>query len=78
MEEKRIPKRYRNDVPSIIAKWGSLTDGKVIETTLTEIFGVVEREYRKVLSYKGLVNYLKRAYGVELKIASNKNKKVSP
>lgn len=77
MEENtspKIPKRYKNDIPAIIAKWGDFTDGMVINTNLTEIFDVVEREYRKVLSYSGLVNFLKRAFNVNLRISSNKNK----
>jgi len=76
MEEKRkkIPKRYRTDIPAIIEKWGELTEGKVIETTLDEIFSVCEREYRKTLSYYGLVNFLKREYDVCLMITSQKKK----
>lgn len=74
MEGRKIPKRYRSDIPAIISKWGDLEEGKVIETGLSEIFTVVERDYRKKLSYFGLVNYLKREYGVSLVITSQKKK----
>lgn len=73
-ENRKIPKRYRTDIPAIIEKWGDLTEGKIIETTLEEIFGVCEREYRKVISYYGLVNYLKREYDVTMTIVSQKQK----
>lgn len=73
-ENKKIPKRYRDDIPAIIEEWGELTKGKTIETTLKEIFSVCEREYRKVISYSGLVNYLKREYDVTLVIVSQKKK----
>lgn len=74
MEERKIPKRYRTDIPAIIEKWGDLDSGKVINTTLSEIFEICEREYRKRLSYYGLINYLKREYDVTLVIVSQKQK----
>ena len=73
-ENKKIPKRYRTDIPAIIEKWGSLNSGKVINTTLSEIFEICERDYRKRLSYYGLINYLKREYDVTLVIVSQKQK----
>ena len=73
-ENKKIPKRYRTDIPAIIEKWGPLNSGKVINTTLSEIFEICERDYRKRLSYYGLINYLKREYDVTLVIVSQKQK----
>lgn len=45
-----------------------LKTGLCIETTLQEILGICPREKKRSDAYKGLTEYLKRSYGINLRI----------
>lgn len=45
-----------------------LKTGLCIETTLQGILGICPRERKRSDAYKGLTEYLKRSYGINLRI----------
>ena len=71
-----IPEKYRKDIVGIEKKYGSLSSltGLSISLTLKEALEIMPRERRRVDAYEGLKNYLKRIYGIELTIKSQKTK----
>jgi len=72
-----IPRRYRDDIAHLESHFGALTAGMKIETELKELKNICARDQVKVSAYVGLQNYLRRSYGVDLIIYSQKNKKKS-
>ena len=71
-----IPEKYRKDIVGLEKKYGSLSSltGLSISLTLKEALEKIQRERRRVDAYEGLKNYLKRIYGIELTIKSQKTK----
>lgn len=61
---KALKERYRVEFETVVC----------IKIPLKEILEICPRERRKVDAYTGLVSHLKREYGVELIINSNKSK----
>lgn len=66
--------KYQGDIDALEAKFGELTTGVCIETTLQDLLAIVPRNRPRVEAYQGLISELKRM-GVELKITSRKSKK---
>lgn len=74
--EKTGNGRYVSDINALKAKYGDrFMTGHCIETTLQEMLGICPRERKRSDAYKGLVGYLKRNYGINLIIRSQKIKK---
>lgn len=73
---KPVPDKYKKDVAALEEKYGSLSllTGLSISLTLKEALEIMPRERRRVDAYEGLKNYLKRSYGIELTIKSQKTK----
>ena len=70
---KRIPKKYRDDINalSVCYNLSSMTNIKI---SLQELSQLCERDYIRIESYRGLVNFLKREFGITLFIYSQKTK----
>lgn len=66
-----IPEKYKKDIAALQEKYGN---GLSISLTLKEALEIMPRNRRRVDAYKGLKNYLKREYGIELNIKSQKTK----
>ena len=75
-ENKPTPSKpsYLTDLDIIREKYGELTAGKVISVSLKELLKIIPRHRPRIEAYMGLVGTLKRDYGVELKIYSQKTK----
>ena len=75
---KPIPEKYKKDIAALQEKYGSLSSltGLSISLTLKEALEIMPRERRRVDAYEGLKNYLKREYGIELIIKSQKTKQI--
>lgn len=74
--EKTGNGRYVSDINALKAKYGDrFMTGHCIETTLQVMLGVCPRERKRSDAYKGLIGYLKRNYGINLIIRSQKIKK---
>ncbi|ADY37622.1 hypothetical protein Bacsa_3094 [Phocaeicola salanitronis DSM 18170] len=75
---KPIPEKYKKDIAALQEKYGSLSSlaGLSINLTLKEALEIMPRERKRVDAYEGLKNYLKREYGIELIIKSQKTKQV--
>ena len=73
-----IPEKYKKDIAALQEKYGSLSSltGLSISLTLKEALEIIPRNRRRVDAYEGLKNYLKRAYGIELNIKSQKTKQI--
>lgn len=71
-----IPEKYKKDITALQEKYGSLSSltGLSISLTLKEALEIMPRNRRRADAYEGLKNYLKRAYGIELTIKSQKTK----
>ena len=67
--------KYDSDVKALKERYRiEFETGVCIRIPLKEILVICPRERKRVDAYTGLVSYLKREYGVELVITSNKNK----
>lgn len=67
--------KYDSDVKALKERYRvEFETGVCIRIPLKEILEICPRERRKVDAYTGLVSHLKREYGVELVINSNKSK----
>ena len=64
-----------SDIERLKKKYGELTEGKVIETTLQELLAVVPRHRARTDAYDSLVKKLQNEYGVKLIITSRKKNK---
>ena len=77
-KEKNDSKRsnkYDSDVKALKERYRvEFETGVCIRIPLKEILVICPRERKRVDAYTGLVTHLKREYGVELVITSNKNK----
>lgn len=75
---RTIPEKYKKDIVALQEKYGSLSSlaGLSINLTLKEALEIMPRERRRVDAYEGLKNYLKREYGIELIIKSQKTKQI--
>ena len=73
-----IPEKYKKDVAALEGKYGKLSSlsGLSISLTLKEALEIMPRNRRRVDAYEGLKNYLKREYGIELLIQSQKTKQI--
>lgn len=73
-----IPEKYKKDVAALEGKYGNLSSltGLSISLTLKEALEIMPRNRRRVDAYEGLKNYLKREYGIELLIQSQKTKQI--
>ena len=69
-DEKQI-----SDIERLENKYGELSEGKVIETTLQEILVAVPRHRARTDAYDSLVKKLESDYGVKLIITSRKKNK---
>jgi hypothetical protein len=65
--------KYDSDVKALKERYRVET-GVCIRIPLKEILEICPRERKRVDAYAGLVSHLKREYGVELVINSNKSK----
>lgn len=75
---KPIPEKYKKDIAALQEKYGSLSSlaGLSINLTLKEALEIMPRKRKRVDAYEGLKNYLKREYGIELIIKSQKTKQI--
>ena len=64
-----------SDIERLENKYGELTEGKVIETTLQGLLAVVPRHRARTDAYDSLVKKLQNEYGVKLIITSRKKNK---
>ena len=73
---KPVPEKYKKDVAALEEKYGSLSSltGLSITLTLKEALEIMPRNRKRIDAYEGLRNYLKREYGIELTIKSQKTK----
>lgn len=73
---RTIPEKYKKDIAGLEKKYGSLSSltSLSVKFTLKEALEIMPRERRRVDAYEGLKNYLKRAYGIEQTIKSQKTK----
>ncbi len=73
---KPVPDKYKKDVAALEEKYGSLSllTGLSITLPLKEALEIMPRNRRRIDAYEGLRNYLKREYGIELTIKSQKTK----
>ena len=71
-----IPEKYKKDIAALQEKYGKLSSltGLSISLTLKEALEIMPRNRRRIDAYEGLRNYLKREYGIELLIKSQKTK----
>lgn len=74
--ESNIPRRYRQDIMSLTAKYGDLgkLKGQTISTTLQDFSTICQRDNPKIASYSGLGKFLKSEYNITLEIRSQKTK----
>ena len=66
--------KYESDIRAITDKYGELTPGLCIETTLQDLLTIVPRHRPRIDAYNGLRSCLKDKYGVALTIKSRKTK----
>jgi hypothetical protein len=66
-----------SDIDRLENKYGELTEGKVIETTLQEILTTVPRHRARTDAYDTLVKKLESDYNVKLIITSRKKNKLN-
>ncbi len=71
-----IPRRYRQDIVSLTAKYGDLgkLKGQTITATLQDFSAICQRDNPKIASYSGLGKFLKSEYNITLEIKSQKTK----
>lgn len=70
-----IPRKYKEDIKALQRKYGdAFKTGLCIRITLKEILDFCPRERRRIDAYRGLVSYLEKNWGIELKITSQKTK----
>lgn len=67
--------KYESDIRAITDKYGELTPGLCIETTLQDLLTIVPRHRPRIDAYNGLVTELRAKHGVILSILSRKTKK---
>ena len=74
--ESNIPRRYRQDIMSLTAKYGDLEKLKsqTIATTLQDLSAICQRDNPKIASYNGLGKCLKNEYDITLDIKSQRSK----
>lgn len=68
-----IPKKYRDDIKGLQERY-DLRVGAMIQISLKELGEICERDYLKIESYRGLKNFLLRAFGLTLNIYSQKTR----
>lgn len=68
-DAKFVPRKFRDDLKALQERF-DLYDGLVINLTLQDALSFLERDYPKTEAYIGLINWLKRNYGVDLVITS--------
>ena len=66
-----------SDIERLEKRYGELTEGKVIQTTLQELLIAVPRHRARTDAYDSLVKKLERDYGVKLIITSRKKNKLN-
>ena len=70
-----IPRKYKEDINALQRKYGdAFKTGLRIRVALKEMLELCPRERRRIDAYIGLVSYLKKSWGIELKITSQKTK----
>lgn len=70
-----IPRKYKEDINALQKKYGdAFKTGLCIRMSLKEMLELCPRERRRIDAYRGLVSYLKKSRGIELKITSQKTK----
>lgn len=67
--------KYESDIRAITDKYGELTPGLCIETTLQDLLSIVPRHRPRIDAYNGLVTELRTKHGVKLSIFSRKTQK---
>ncbi len=72
MHDKKIPRRYRQDVQHL--KDAELLSGDTISMSLQEFGKICERDQLKIAAYNGLSKYLQQNYGITLSLSSRKTK----
>ena len=65
----KIPKKYRDDIKGLQERY-DLRVGAMIQISLKELGGICERDYLKIESYRGLKNFLLRAFGIRLNMST--------
>ena len=71
----KVSNKYDSDVKALKERYRiEYETGVCIRITLKEILEICPRVRKRVDAYTGLVSHLKREYGVELVINSNKSK----
>lgn len=73
---KDSTEKYRKDIVALEERYGKLSTqtGVSINLTLREALTLMPRNRKRIDAYEGLRNYLKREYGIELTIKSQKTK----
>lgn len=74
--KSRIPRRYKQDIMNLTAKYGDLNNlsGQTISSTLRDFSSICQRDSPKVASYNGLAKFLGKEYNITLDIKSQKSK----
>ena len=74
--KKDSTEKYRKDIVALEERYGKLSTqtGLSINLTLREALTLMPRNRKRIDAYEGLRNYLKREYGIELTIKSQKTK----
>lgn len=77
MNQRKIARRYKDDIANLTATYGDLCTlhGLQIESSLQDFGKICERDTLKIEAYVGLTSYLKKYYGIELRLYSRKTKK---
>lgn len=71
----QIPKKYKEDIESLQKHYGdAFKTGLCIKINLQELLELCPRERKRIDAYRGLVSYLEKSWGIELKIISQKTK----
>lgn len=68
--------KYQEDIAALEERYGSFSSqtGLSINLTLREALSLMPRGRKRIDAYTGLINYLKREYGITLIITSQKSK----
>lgn len=80
IEEKssipQAPKKYKEDIEALRDRYkDAFKAGLCIQISLKELLELCPRERARIDAYRGIVSYLKKYWGIELKIESQKTKK---
>ena len=76
-ERIRIQRRYRDDIAGLEKRLGNLgeLEGKHFSFSLQDFGKICERDSLRIVSYTGLINYVRKTFGMNITLYSNKTRK---